>query len=368
MISSRYMRGLRALFVFALLAGPTAWAQDAMSLPWRLGPGPGTVVVLPEVETVQGDVVATGVPSLVFFTMFDASDAAYEWVALAKAWQERHPGVQVLLVDTRTPAEEVRDWVRREGVEVPVIADADDAFEEAFDTNRIPILYLLDEQGVIQDKIMGSSLERFTAFDQVLSWAAEGAWEEVKAQRPDWLEVGQQPRRSLADVPLGGGGPVVVYHTDPVCGPCQGMVAGLQEALNAFVERYPEVRVFVVEGDARAARDLELKMIEQLEAFVSLYGRDAAPAEMLLALERGRSLYADVPVLELPEEGWAPNVTLVRYVPGDANDPLLAWGQVLTPGLMFFDAEGAYRGPAPLWLGPYSPEGLVSTLQRYVGD
>jgi thiol-disulfide isomerase/thioredoxin len=361
------MRGLRALFVFALLAGPTAWAQDATSLPWRLGPGPGTVVVLPEVETVQGDVVATGVPSLVFFTMFDASDAAYEWVALAKAWQERHPGVQVLLVDTRTPAEEVRDWVQREGVEVPVIADADDAFEEAFDTNRIPILYLLDEQGVIQDKIMGSSLERFTAFDQVLSWAAEGAWEEVKAQRSDWLTVGQVPSRELPEVPLGQGGPTVVYHTNPFCPPCEQVAERLQEELNAFAVSHPEVTIVILEEDARAGFDLEA-LRELLESYVELYGREAAPGQLLLMVERGRIPVSEEEAATLPAEGWAPTIKLVTYMSGDANDPNRWWGQVFTPGLMVFDAGGAYRGPAPLWLAYYEASALVASMRELLDN
>ncbi|ADI13886.1 Redoxin domain protein [Truepera radiovictrix DSM 17093] len=336
-----------------------------MSLPWRLGPGPGTVVTLPEVETVQGDVIATGVPSLVFFTMLSNSvESAFEHAALATVWQERYPGVQVILVDTRSDAEEVRRWVQATGVEVSVVADADDAFEEAFDTNRLPILYLLDESGVIQDKIVGGDLGRLTEFNQVLAWAASRAWEKVVAQRSDWLVVGKAPYRELADVPLGGGHPTVVYHTDPLCSPCQEVAEGLQRELNALTKRYPEVSIVILEVGAKAG-DVEA-LHELLEGYVELYGREAAPAQLLMMVERGRLAGAET--VQLPREGWAQNIKLVTYEPGDTNDPGRWWGQTPVPGLMVFDATGVYRGPAPLWLGPFRAEALREAITTLIAD
>jgi len=317
--------------------------------------------MLPVVETVQGGLIKQGMPSLVFFTMLDPA-MAYETVALATAWQKRHPGVQVILVDTRSNPEDVRAWVRREGVTVAVIADEDDAFEEAFDTNRLPILYLLDERGIIQDKIAGNSLERFIELDQVLSWAAAGDWDSVAAQRSEWLTVGEVPRRSLADVPLGQGAPTIVYHTSPFCDLCQRIVEeGLQEQLNAVAGDYPEVNFIILQiadtFDFEAFRG-------QVETFTALYGRAALPDVLLLAVERGR--LPDVPAVPLPLAGWAENIRLINYTSHDANDPQRWWGQPLTPALMLFDSQGAYQGPLPIWEGPYSAQALEQVIRGFL--
>lgn len=344
---------------------PVSWAQGPLSeLPWRLGPGPGAEVSVPEVETVQGGMTEANTVSLIFFTVLDGSEGAYEVVALATAWQERHPGVQVILVDTRSDAEEVRVWVQQEDVQVAVVADANDAFEEAFDTNRLPILYLLDEQGMIQDKVVGNSLERFIELDQVLTWAETGDWERVTAQRSEWLTVGQVPARMLADVPLGQGSPTIVYHTSPFCDLCQTIAEGdLQTELNALAERYPNAAIVILESDANANRDLE-ELRSYVKTYIELYGREAAPGPLLLAIERGR--LPDARSLPLPQEEWAPNIRFVTYTPRDVNDPQRWWGQPLVPGLMLFDAQGAYQGPTPLWEGPYSASALTDFLAEFL--
>lgn len=361
----RALMGVRMIARQVTLAGlllalvgllPQAWAQE---LAWRLGPGPGTTVELPVVATVQGPPTQQGVPTLVVFTLLDGSEMAYEFAALAAAWQRRHPGVQILLVDTRSDPDTVRTWVRREQLTTPVVADADNAFAEAFDTNRLPIVYLLDGQGVIQDKVVGGDLARFIELDQLLSWAAAGKWEQVAAQRTEWLRVGEVPARRLADVPLGQGRPTVVYRTHPLCPPCQRVAEGLQAELNRWAASYPDVDVVILEADVDQDRALQATTA-LLAEYIELYGREAVPGDLLLAVERGR--FPDQAAVALPREGWAPNVTLITYMPGDANDTARWWGQVTTPGLMIFDAEGVYQGPDPLWLGPFEAPALMDAI------
>jgi hypothetical protein len=370
---------LRLLLLAAMSLVPWAWAQNPAALeaiPWRLGPGPGTTVELPVVETVQGSVTQRGVPTLVYFTRLDGrSGTSYEAVARAATWQQRHPEVQIVLVhraaqleDPYLNAEEARAWLLREGVEVKVVLDAEvgSAFREAFDTNRTPILYLLDEHGTIQDKVVGASLERYLMLDDVLAWAAAGEWEKVAAQRSETLSLGESPARALADVPLGQGRPTVIYHHSSGCPLCQTLVeAGLQAQLNAVAEAHPEARIVILEPEPPSFE----AWAEQVERYVALYGRAALPDPVLLALERGRfpdeAYAASTSLLGKP---WAPNVTAIAYYDGDENDPQRWWGQPLTPGLMLFDNEGAYQGPAPVWEGPYTVNALVDLITVFLTD
>jgi hypothetical protein len=365
---------LRLLLLAAMVLVPWAWAQGPAALPWRLGPGPATTVELPVVETVRGSVTQRGVPTLVYFTRLDGrSGTSYEAVARATTWQQRHPDVQIVLVhlaaqleDPYANAEEARAWLLREGVEVKVVLDAEvgSVFRETFDTNRVPNLYLLDEHGTIQDKAAGASLERYLMLDKVLAWAAAGEWEQVAAQRSAWLSVGEVPARSLADVPLGQGRPTVVYHHSSGCPLCQTFVeAGLHPRLNAVAGAHPNARIVILEPELPSFE----AWVEQVERYAERYGRAALPDPVLLALERGRfpdeAYAASASLLGQP---WASNVTAIAYHDGGENDPRRWWGQPLTPGLMLFDAEGAYQGPAPVWEGPYSVNALIEIMTSFL--
>jgi thiol-disulfide isomerase/thioredoxin len=337
-------------------------ATAQQSRPWLFGLVPGEDVMLPQVSTMQGEQVKRGVPTLVFFTLLGThANSAFEDIRMAKRWQERHPEVQILLVDGRTQSVALAAWIDAQGIDVAVVADEDGLFQEAFGVNLHPILFILDQSGMIRDKVLGRSLTRFIEIDAVLAWAATGAWERVDEQRLRPLRIGERPAHSLAGVELNADAPTVIYQTSPTCPPCQEIQqTGFQEAINTLAQTYPDVRLILLQSDT----PLEV-MGGIAERYAEIYGREALPASLYLYLERGQE--PDVIFEYLPEEGWAPNVHLVNYQEGTASDPVRWWGQTLTPNLMFFEAGGVYQGPAPIWEGPYSLDGLLEAIETFLG-
>ena len=108
---------------------------------YKLGVNPGDVVAVPQVGTVQGLLIRHNEPTLVIFTMAQECELCIALHHVAAAWQERHPNVQVLLVDTRSAEQQVVEWVQNNNITVPVISDVNNDFGTKFDVNRVPILF-----------------------------------------------------------------------------------------------------------------------------------------------------------------------------------------------------------------------------------
>ena len=96
--------------------------------------------------------------------------------------------------------------------------------------------------------------------------------------------------------------------------------------------------------------------------FIARFGKSALP-ESLVELLHFVGPESEVELVQLPTEGWQPNVEVVRYFAGDQSDPGLKWGKHGTPDLAFFDEQGRFLGPDPVWMpGTYSPASV--TLHR----
>jgi len=316
--------------------------------PIKLGLVPGDQVAFPTLRTIQGKELKLNAPTVVLFTWFNTSRGYHDMV-IAEAWQRRYPNLQIVAAGTQSP-EEVSSLVRRHGWQVPVVADPERQLVAAFELTMGGIVYLLDDAGIVRDKLVGRSYQRWLEFDAVLAWAASGEWERVRAQSMSPLLVGERPSFPLEALNnLLGERPLVVYHHLPGCEPCEHLHAeGLQEVLGRFAENHPEVH-FIILQDVSSLNDLR----PMIEAFVELYGEDSLPPNLLQVAQTdlsedvgniGASLYPD----DLP-----PNVRLVNYFDGDTNDPARWWGRPFAPGIMVFDTEGRFVGPEPFWLGPY---------------
>jgi hypothetical protein len=350
-----------------LLVGALWWSVvGAQELPFRIGAAlvPGVQVALPSAKSLQGEAVAAPGPKLVIFTMVEGCDLCATLHLIADTWRRRYPALQVILVDTRTPAEAVAQWVQRERPAVPVVADADDRFEEAFDTNRVPLFYLLDAENVVRDKMMGFGYARYLAFDQQLERANEGRWSEVAqhAVAPPVLGEAAAPLASLAFADQ----PTVVYKSSSLCEPCREMLAeGLQAALNRLAEARPEVQWVVLEPERDAAR-LE-GLYREIEAFMQRFGEAALPPETKEALQgltEADLQGTDPNAVFLPESGWHEAIRLLRYAPGSADDPAARWGVIFSPNVMVFAPGGRFLGPSPTWFGPYG----VAALEEVVAQ
>lgn len=331
----------------------TAVANDF--LPWRMGVAPGVRVEIPQVKSVQGHFITAGRPSVVAFAMVAGGESQEAFCRVAEAWQRRHPKLQVVVVDTRSRDAEIAEFVGSRQVTVPVVSDTNDIWEDAFDTNRVPIVYLVDSDGVIREKVSGFDPSRYVHFDRVLSWAEQGEWGKVEAQRSRPLKVGEAPA-PLSGVSITQGHPTIVLQTDPLCIHCESLVQeGIQDAINALGRKYPVARFIILE---RAYSPHQI--IQALREFAAIHGMAAVPRSTAALLDDGPVEWPQPQ--GFPRDGWVSNVHFVRYEPGGDGDPEKVWGQPLTPMLFLFGADGLLRSSP----GPESGALTVGAIEETV--
>ena len=342
-------------------------ASSALAQPYRVGANLlGTVVDLPEVETSTGETVRRGVPTVVVFVQVKNCSLCSATGYIVRSWIERYPNVQVVSVDTRSAKQAVEEWGREYGV--PVIHDAVDKFEDAFDTNLVHA-YLLNEQGVVVDRVRPLYREQWLALDHQLARANVGDWQAV-ADHVASLPVIGGVARSLPSVPLGTGRPTIVLSSDGFCYWCRELAAGMARPINGYLEERPDVSVYLLEPsiDSIASgfygtETHDYGAREVYEEFADLYGEEAAGAEIMKYLNTGE-VTGSLPNQLWPDTGLTGNVTVVRYEVGGPDDPTVAWGYgTKDMGVAVFDGDGRYLGPVPLFLGDSARE-LVTTFRR----
>lgn len=326
----------------------------------------GTVVDLPEIETTTGETVRKGVPTVVVFVQVKGCDLCTATGYIVQSWRERYPNVQVVAVDTRSARAAVEAW----GVEygVPVVFDATDAFEDAFDTNLVHA-YLLNEKGEVVDRVRPLYRSQWVALDRQLARANDGDWQAVRENVVSLPALGGLTRSTLS-VPLGTGSPTVVLSGDGYCAWCRELLPGLQTALNAYLAERPDIAIYLIEPSKESiasgfygtvTRDYGSRAVFQ--EFADLFGEEAAGAEIMSYLSTGELRYF-VPDALWPETGWAGSVSIVRYDIGGPDDPIGAWGYGMKDlGVLVFDGAGRYLGPVPLFTGNSGRE-LVNVIKR----
>jgi hypothetical protein len=328
---------------------------------------PGETVALPELMTVQGERIATDSASVVIFTMVENCQACERLHLIAESWQQRYPQLQILLVDTRNGSEVILDWQQSVQTTVPLIDDAEDVFLELFATNRVPVMYLLDEAGKVQDKQLGGNLAGLLRFDDSLYAANEGDWAAVSANALTPLIEGELAA-PLAGINFSGAETTVIVHHNPNVAMSQQLVEDdLLDTLNRLAKQFPEVHFIVLQPESGLDADIAL-----YDAFISRFGEAAMPEETILQLRRLQSNPADAKQAAAAAEashytlaadsGWQDTVAVITYERGSTGDPTIVWGRDFTPGLTILGAAGEYLGPEPFWSGPYTSAALESFL------
>lgn len=355
----------KSAVLLALFASLLLCLAVAQSLPFRLGAAtvPGTAVVLPEAVTVHGHSTESGVPSVVVFTMVEGCRFCDAVAEIGEAWIERYPGLQLILVDTRNSRSVVEAWAAEHGLDI--VHDADDEFEEAFDTNRVPVVYLLDGKGIVRDKAVGPDHQRWITLDDQLARANQGDWEGVErhAAVPPVLGRVSAP---LPSVPVGAERPVVFLVGDRYCDMCRELVAsGLQAAINELIADHIGLEVFVFEPDAASLGAGGFYGIREVyQEYIARFGIEAAEEPIVRYARTGETLGEEMPPPVWPDDGWSEGVHVLRYQVGGLDDPAVTWGYNFKPGLLVFDGEGRYLGPTPFFSGNFGYDifNVVNTL------
>lgn len=362
---TRFSVALSSLLVLLLLGVATGQ-------PYKVGLaiGPGTVVELPQSQTTAGQTVKRGVPTLVFFAKMLECSICEPLGDIAITWLEKYPNVQVIAVSFSSVKDAVVAWGEQYGV--PIVFDSDMAFMKAFDTNLV-FAYLLDEQGVVHDKVRPVYFQQWIALDRQLERANRGDWQAVDENAVALPPVGSVAR-GTPGVPLQTGAPALVLVGDGYCSYCRELLSeGLQKDLNDLAAAVPDLRIYLLEpskesiasgfnGTPKHAYGAR----EVLEEFVGLFGERAAGEEVMTYLRTGELTYA-LPTPVWPDTGWPQNTTVIRYAVDGPDDPVRAWGYVekSMPGMLVFDGEGRFLGPALGFTGN-SSKGLASTVKRLV--
>lgn len=357
-------RGLQCCLITALLV--TLNSAVAQGLPFRFGEYvvPGTRVEIPEAVSVQGDEIKVDEPTVVIFTMVEDCFYCSGVLPVAQTWHDRYTSLQVILVDTRNPHSTVREWA--DDTTVPLIHD-ENAFEDAFDTNRTPIIYLVDREGIVQDKVVGLQFHRILAFDEQLA----------RANRDDWDAVadnsGRAVQKGLQSVPLegmafGSSGQVVVYISNPYCISCLSVPDGeFQQLFSDFASSHPDTDFYFYEPKLNSELGFTLTFpADTFDRYADAYGLEALPPLIQRFISTGIAP-PDDPIVTLPDVGWPENVKLVRFESGSRADPATTWGYPFYPALLVFDQDGVFLGPTPYWSGndPYS---LVMTVDQLLKE
>lgn len=358
----RLVRHQAAVLLTVLLTG-FILSGTASSQPEQLRPGvvPGQAVEVPNVVDVLGRLSTPQQPALVVFTrLVPCLDTCNMLHRVLTVWAEEYPEIGIHVVSLRNTEGELRELAASRYTPYYVFADSAGAWEAQFQTNLNLTMFLVDEQGIVRTRFHGLDPQRVLGFDRIMALAAEGRWEELEelAERP--LQVGQRP------VPLHGlaitpGQPTVVYFTDSNCLPCSLIIEqGLQRELNALASRYPSVRFVVLD------RQYPKLVWDVFSDFIARFGKSALP-ESLVELLHFVGPESEVELVQLPTEGWQPNVEVVRYFAGDQSDPGLKWGKHGTPDLAFFDEQGRFLGPDPVWMpGTYSPASVTTYIEQLI--
>ena len=352
--------------LFSLICLASGWSL-AQQLAFRFGERvvPGTNVQVPIGRTTSGEATPGSGPMVVIFTMVEGCVFCADIDAITEAWREAYPNLEFVLVDTRSAPEDIRAWASSHGL--PIVAD-DDSFEEAFDTNRTPILYLLDSANIVREKIIGFDVGELMRFAQILTYANAGQWAEVESRASEHLVYGVSPTKlisglgAVADVDL-----TVIYLHDSLCGACANIVTpDFQDVLNSWAEANTSTRIVLMEPEYIAHESgFSMPFDESFYMeFVDFYGWRPLPTAVRNVITEGQlPPGTDEPHHTwLPDSGWANNISVVRFPRGGDNDPRSLWGYSFQPGLIALDGEFRYVGPVPFWEGPYTGERLVLVL------
>lgn len=346
-----------------------SWADTtlAQSLPFRIGENivPGASVVMPEVATVNGISIRNAVPTVVVFTMVEGCGFCAAVPEIASAWIQRYPNLQIVLVDTRNSREAVESWSRIHALDI--VSDELDEWEDTFDTNRVPVVYLLDENGVVFDKAVGPDHLRWTTLDDQMERANRNEWEAVKRHAAAPPAVGKVSV-SLPSAEVGAGWPVVILVGDVYCSSCRDLVASdLQTALNDLVASHEGLHAYLYEPDVESLGAAGFYgRREVYQEYLARFGEDAADEVIVRYATNGELLDEEMPPLVWPEGGWAEGVNVVRYQVGGPDDPAVVWGYNFKPGLLVFDGEGRYLGPTPFFAASFGYDviNVVNALMR----
>lgn len=359
-----------AAFVFASLLLGAASSQA-----YRLGAkvAPGTLVDFPLVQTVTGETIKKGVPTVVIFAKVKGCPLCEAVPEIATSWIRKYQNLQVFVVETSSPRVTVEAWAQEH--DVPIVFDADSSFKDAFETN-LTLLYLLDESGMVRDKVRPNSRRQWVDFDHQLARADSGDWQAVDDNVVALPVIGGVARSSPV-VPLGTGAPALVIVGDGYCSFCREIVSsGLQKAVKRLLDEQPDMGVYLLEPSLESIAEgfygfapyVDYGPRAVFAEYAELFGEEAAGADIMNYLSTGeppKGMF--VPTTVWPDDGWADGVSIVRYEVGGPDDPVTTWGYGEKDfGVLVFDGEGRYLGPAPFFTGE-TGNMLVLTVKKLLG-
>jgi len=117
--------------------------------------------VLPGIDGRKHDLVQTGKPTVIHFWTSWCGSCKVEFPMLQKMYQRYKDDVQFQMVNLTIEdhPEEVKRFIRKENYQFPVLFDFSGEVGEVYQIVSIPTTYFVDQEGVIQKKVMGTMSE-----------------------------------------------------------------------------------------------------------------------------------------------------------------------------------------------------------------
>lgn len=321
----------------------------------RLGLNPGSRVSISAGQSLQGTQFQSGYPSVIIFYRMIPCDACNSYFEVAETWRQRYPNLQTIIVSPRSDINLLNELITANGIVVPIFPDVDETWMKSLDVNIQSVFFLVDDSGVVRAKMIGIDPGRWVGFDTILQWANDGDWERVDEESLRPLIVGREPK-PLSGANLSQDQPTVVYHYDARCYICNRLQEdGLAFELNTLALNNPNVQFIIFEPKyPQTPRDTYLN-------FATTFGSGAVPDSVVdWESDEPLQLTGFTLVQNLP------NVRVIGYESGSSSDPGMVWGQIGLPGLMLFDRNGNFAGPAPYWNGPFNVGSFRNTVEAFL--
>ncbi len=162
---------MRYFLLYLLLSLASALPAQAKSLdPAEKPPAPGF-----RLKNLQGEHVRLsdyhGKVVLLNFWATWCAPCRKEMPSMEKLWQTyREQGLVILAVSTDNGGESrIRNFVGRLNLTFPILLDADSLASDQYQVSGIPVSFLIDRQGRIVDRVLGSK-----------EWASESVFQQME--------------------------------------------------------------------------------------------------------------------------------------------------------------------------------------------
>lgn len=171
---------------------------------------------------------------------------AQDFGAFARAYRERN--VVVVGVNLRESAEVVREFAGANGMDYPLLLDADGSVAQRYDVVGIPTTVFIDPIGDVRARHVGLlNAQQLAEYVQPLleEFAPE-------ARAPDFA-LPADDRSTVSLAALRGRPVVLVFYRSAGCGACQQYLRAVQAAHEQFARRNAQVLAIAVQGVTQAS-------------------------------------------------------------------------------------------------------------------